>query len=156
MMKSQQKGYTLMELMVVVAIIAILAAFTVPIYIDYIKKTKVAEASMLFDDFKTRVLMLYTVKGTYPTFSELITDGVTYQGTFVLGSYDDKLATAGTPQVCFEVTGVGNIGWKYIPDPTKDLIPTMFWSCKASDSGCTIMEDKYLPWNCRDDLPMTL
>ena len=55
MTKSQQKGVSLLELMIVVAIIAILASFAIPTYFSYIKTAKVSEASVLFDGFKTEL-----------------------------------------------------------------------------------------------------
>jgi type IV pilus assembly protein PilA len=141
----QQEGFTLIELMMVVAIIAILAAFAVPAYFGYVKQAKVAEASVLFAGFKTNLMILYAMKGTWPTFQELKDKGIVYRGTYVEGTYID----VPDPQVCFKVIGfdVGkdSIGWKLIrPQPEPP-----FWSCKASESGCTTIDRIYLPSNCQ-------
>ncbi|BAP56755.1 PilE/Pilin [Thioploca ingrica] len=147
----QQKGFTLIELMIVVAIIGILSAVAIPNYLDYIKKAKVVEASMLFAGFKTDLIISYSMKGTWPTFSELKDAGIVYKGTYVLADYNDAMAMSGTPQVCFRVMGfdIGkdSIGWKYIPSPSDP--GQKVWSCKMSDSGCTTMESKYLPQSCK-------
>lgn len=143
----QQEGFTLIELMMVVAIIAILAAFAVPAYFGYIKQAKVAEASVLFAGFKTNLMVSYAMKGTWPTFQELKDKGIVYKGTYVEGTYID----VPDPQVCFKVIGfdVGkdSIGWKYIPSPSDPM--QKIWSCKMVESGCTTIDSIYLPSNCQ-------
>ncbi len=60
MMKNIQKGFTLIELMIVVAIIGILAAVAIPAYGDYTARAQAAEAFTLMDGFKTPLTELYT------------------------------------------------------------------------------------------------
>ena len=65
-MKSMQKGFTLIELMIVVAIIAILAAIAIPAYQDYLIRTQVSEGAVLTDGAKTAVAEFYCNKGVLP------------------------------------------------------------------------------------------
>lgn len=151
MTKTKQEGVSLLELLVVIAIIAILATFAIPTYFNYIKQAKLAEASVLFDGFKTNLMVLYAMKGIWPTFAELKDAGIVYKGTYVLADYNDAMAMSGMPQVCFKVMGFepgrDSLGWKYIPSPSDP--GQKVWSCKMADSGCTTIDNIYLPQNCR-------
>ena len=65
-MKTLQKGFTLIELMIVVAIIAILAAIAIPAYQDYVIRSQVSEGASLADGVKTALAEYYTNYGTWP------------------------------------------------------------------------------------------
>jgi len=65
MMKNIQKGFTLIELMIVVAIIGILAAVAIPAYGDYTARAQAAEAFTLMDGVKTPLTELYTSNGNF-------------------------------------------------------------------------------------------
>jgi type IV pilus assembly protein PilA len=158
MIKYKQEGFTLIELMIVVAIIGILAAVAIPAYQDYIKKSKVSEASTLFDGFKTEVMNYYSDKGSWPgKLDDLTAAGLVVKGTYV-GAGTAPPTTyvvasgADGPGICFSVDGFdlakNKIGWIYKAD-TSTTPPQMTWTCKTAGGACTNMEDKYLPKNCK-------
>ena len=66
-MKSAQKGFTLIELMIVVAIIGILAAIAIPAYQDYTIRSQVTEGLNLASAVQTGVAEAYANTGTWPT-----------------------------------------------------------------------------------------
>jgi type IV pilus assembly protein PilA len=66
-MKTMQKGFTLIELMIVIAIIGILAAIAIPAYQNYLIRSQVTEGLSLADGYKTAVSEFYAQYGAFPS-----------------------------------------------------------------------------------------
>ena len=82
-MKKTQQGFTLIELMIVVAIIGILAAIAIPAYQDYLGRSQASEAPALLGGLKAPIAEFYSLNGTPPVMADLGTNIVT-TGDYVL------------------------------------------------------------------------
>jgi len=154
-MKNVQKGFTLIELMIVVAIIAILAAIAIPQYQNYIIRTQVSEGMNLADGAKTAVAEYYNNKGTWPTqngSAGLATD------VSILGKYVSSVNAAGGIIVAhFSNTAPQEANLKInqsvIVLSPYDNSGTIAWNCKAASNGASgkgnYVADQFLPTACR-------
>lgn len=140
MQKNAQKGFTLIELMIVVAIIGILAAVALPAYRDYTVRAKVSELILAGSAAKNAVVEAFNTTGgtTMPTSVDVpsqttkYVQSVAYSGGVITvtanSSGDAAIGTAGTNTITFTGTVSGsNINWvcggtieaKYRPSSCK-------------------------------------
>ena len=138
---SMQKGFTLIELMIVVAIIAILAAIAIPAYQDYTIRAQISDGLSLASGSKTAVAEYYQNRGAFPTDDSAA--GVAASGS-IQGNFVTQTAIAsGLITVTY-----GNQANAKISGSTVDLSPTdrggsMEWDCSSA------IADRYLPTQCR-------
>jgi type IV pilus assembly protein PilA len=147
-MKNVQKGFTLIELMIVVAIIAILAAIAIPQYQNYIIRTQVSEGMNLADGAKTAVSEFYNNVGRFPSKNQ--SAGLAPPGS-ITGKYvtqvDAGVTTPGKIIATFGNEANTKIGTKVIVLSARDVGGSIMWNCK-SVAGTTV-PDAYLPTSCR-------
>ncbi|RYE40685.1 MAG: pilin [Sphingobacteriales bacterium] len=148
-MKAMQKGFTLIELMIVVAIIGILAAVALPAYQDYTARSQVSEAIVLFEGPKGGITEFWSNKGAYPASNA--SAGVAGAAS-ISGKYVSQVNIASTGVITATMKGAGSVA-KGLETTTVSLSPTttagsIKWVCKAGVTG-TAMKTKYLPSSCR-------
>ncbi len=133
------QGFTLIELMIVIAIIAILAAIALPAYQNYTIRSKVSEAILAGDACKTSVAEYYQSQGTLP--AGLSASGCTNSTSPYVSSLG---VTTGTITVAVS-SATGTTG-DYIlkPDTSKGTAAPISWNCTTSS-----VPAQYLPAICR-------
>ncbi|MBS0382048.1 MAG: pilin [Proteobacteria bacterium] len=148
-MKSMQKGFTLIELMIVVAIIAILAAIAIPAYQDYLIRSQVTEGMTLMDGAKIAGTEYYANKGTWPqtNASAGIATAASIAGKYVLSV--DWAANPNKITAKFNSTNANKAiqGDVLVLSPFSNGGGTFGWTCTRAVG--TTVADKYLPSSCR-------
>lgn len=136
-----QKGFTLIELMITVAIVGILAAVALPAYQDYTIRAQFTEGMALADGAKSNVIEYHANKGELPADgTEAAYSGAS--GKFVTGV---EVGAAGTIVATFGGDANSKLsGSKVTLTPTESASGNLVWSC-SSDA-----DDKYVPSSCRD------
>jgi len=145
-MKSMQKGFTLIELMIVVAIIAILAAIAIPAYQDYLVRAQVSEGAVLGSGAETALAEFYDNTGHFPT---NITSAGIASSTSITGKYVSSVTIATSGVIVATYGGQANsaITGSALAFSAIPTSGSMSWSC---DVGTTTVPPKYLPAACRN------
>jgi type IV pilus assembly protein PilA len=152
MKKQLQKGFTLIELMIVVAIIGILAAVAVPAYQDYIARSQMSEAVNLLASGKTPFAEYFGDRGIWPLQASDV------MGTLA-GRYTASIGITGTPvengtqsaitlMATMQASGINaSITSKTVLLETADAGRT--WLCRPGAQASAV-NPRFLPANCRN------
>jgi type IV pilus assembly protein PilA len=145
--KSFSKGFTLIEMMIVVAIVGVLASLAIPAYQDYIARSQVSEAVSLLGSGKTPLSEFFADKGQWPSNAASAEGGV--MGN-VAGRYTSAITitggNAGTGAITLEARMKGSGVTSTITGKTLMLVSSdgKSWQCQIGT-----IEPQFVPASCR-------
>ena len=146
-MKTMQKGFTLIELMIVVAIIAILAAIAIPQYQNYITKSQFSESQTVADGLKTPIVEYFNQTGACPGNANGVAKDTSYLGKYV-ATADVNTTTGGPCTITVTFKAAPSVSTplssKTVVFTGQDNGGSFSWQCKS-----TTIESKYLPQACQ-------
>ena len=172
------KGFTLIELMIVVAILGVLSAIAIPAYNDYTIRAKVSEAFVVVQPYKMKFEEYFFTHGRFPTKAKNSSIGMGADGDCGPAARSGGVCAFGVNNVSKYVKNI-HIGGRVIPQEDQDLIITLAtidelgdasgkriayrshnrggsieWQCMSmvadwdSGDGTALDVDKYLPKAC--------
>ena len=143
MKRSMQKGFTLIELMIVVAIIGILAAVALPAYQDYTVRAKVSEVILAASSAKTAVAESAQVNATMPLTASLTVDTQASKWVSQV-SYANDTASTGHITVITSAADTKINGVTVLMNGELKTNGQVVWECRPGT-----INPKYLPASCK-------
>jgi type IV pilus assembly protein PilA len=142
-MRNTQPGFTLIELMIVIAIIGILAALAIPAYLDYAVRSQIAEGLNVAGGAKSSVTEFYQDRGVFPT--DNIEAGLDAPAN-ISGKFVSSVSVGGAViTITFGNDAHALIIGQTVTLTAFDNLGSVGWACASGG----VIQDKHLPAACR-------
>ena len=165
-MKAVQKGFTLIELMIVIAIIGILAAIAIPAYQNYTIRSQVTEGLSLADGWKTTISEFYAQHGSFPVGFDTVGSATTIAVSGpTAGKYVGSISVVAGGEIVITYTGsqanskLSAAGGNVLGlNPGLDANNDVIWVCGTAATPTNVsvtaaavstsVQASYLPSSC--------
>ena len=151
--RTSQQGFTLIELMIVIAIVGILAAIALPAYQDYTIRSKMSEPIAALAEAKTSIAEFYAGRGQLPTDAIAAGLNTSPDRPIVQSLAYGTGSELGAVYAIVRAGVVDNSTTTYsfaISPTTNGATRTITWVCKPAAGGsASAIDTKYLPSTCR-------
>ncbi|SAL47243.1 fimbrial protein pilin [Caballeronia peredens] len=150
--RSTQKGFTLIELMITVGIIGSLAAVALPAYTDYQIRGQVTEGILLMEGFKTKVTEYFAVNGHFPYSISNLGETTFPSGKYVSMTQEDGMNSNATNDTIYLTATYSTKANAKIAGKQLSLIGTsqnngpIQWTCTSQGQS---IPKRYLPTSCQ-------
>jgi type IV pilus assembly protein PilA len=148
--KNRVLGFTIIELMIAVAIIGITSALAVPAYQNYVVRAKVTEGLSYMNQYKNEVMEYFSSTGHFPdTISNLTSNNDT-------STYVESIEIHGGGLIYLKFRSIATYPSNLLfMKPSVTESGSMTWICANKLNNTTSLADEYVPSNCRNNIPFT-
>lgn len=148
--KNRVLGFTIIELMIAVAIIGILSALAVPAYQNYTIRAKVTEGLAYMSQYKTDVMEYYASQGHFPDSVANLTSNNDSS------TYVESIEIHGGGLIYLKFRSIATYPTNLLfMKPSVTESGSMTWICANKLNNTTSLADEYVPSNCRNNIPFT-
>jgi len=145
-MRTKQKGFTLIELMITVAIVGILSSIALPAYEDYVIRSQVSESLNMIGGLQNEIVDAYAMKGFLPaTNFDLQTQTMPSGKYSYVNNVQNGLIIIRFKPSANSKLSTALVGVEAVPTATGEI----YWKC-----GSFSIAAKYLPGTCRDSIDL--
>lgn len=150
--QKKQQGFTLIELMIVIAIVGILAAIALPAYQDYTVRAKISEAMVTLAEAKTTIAEYYSANNYLPLNGNVAGINDSPNTDIVASIIYTSAAVAGRPRLTAKIKSAvipnsGGTDQTFMLSGSTASGNRIIWKCKPG--AANPLQTKYLPANCR-------
>ena len=142
-MRLRHKGFTLIELMIVIAIIGIIVAAAIPMYVNYVVRSQIAEGLNVASGAKAAAAEYFQEHGFFP--ADNAEAGLSPAGN-IQGNYVASVSVSGDEiAVLYGNDANAQILGQTVTLKAADNIGSVIWTCASGG----VIQDKHLPAACR-------